>query len=173
MARGQVGAAEKQLGTTNAVAGTEQKDQQQLESKLIPGYTSLMDTGYLNPAEEAAATTSEMGAATSPFRSAEFQVANRAGATRNAADLTAQQDQLALEEGQTAGTAAAELQKEKMQNQEAGMYGLGQLKSQDQQEAENLYGLGPGTLNARAAGGGWSQGFKDVGGTLLGPLSHG
>lgn len=157
MARGQSQAAGDQLKMTDAVAGQQQGDQKALESKLIPGYSSLMDTGYMNPGEEAAATTSEMGAATQPFQSMGFQASNRAAATRNPADLTAQQDQLALEEGQTAGQTAAGLQEQKIQNQEAGMYGLGQLKSQDQQEAASMYGLGPGTLNARAAGGSGDQ----------------
>ena len=168
MARGQVGAAEKQLGKTNAVASAEDTSQQKLENQLVPGYTSLMDTGYLSPEEESAATTSEMGAATAPFKSAEFQAGNRAAATRNASDLTAQQDQLALEEGQTAGTAADELQKEKMANQEAGMYGLGQLRAEDLQAMEQMYGLGPSSLQARAAGPGWAQGFQAVAGSLLG-----
>jgi hypothetical protein len=163
MARGQAGKSDAQLGMTNAVAGAENAQQQALESKLIPDYTSLMNTGYLSPEEEQAAVTGEMGAATAPFETAKFEAANRAGATRNAADLTAQQDQLALEQGRTAGEAASNLQREKMANEEAGMYGLGQLKSQDQQAMEAMYGLGPSTLQARAAGGGWAQGFKDFG----------
>jgi hypothetical protein len=168
MARGQKEAADKQLKTTNAVAGAENAEQGKLESTLIPGYTSLMDTGYMNPAEEHAAATSEMGAATSPFETAKFEAGNRAAATRNPADLTAQQDQLALDEGRTAGEAASNLQKEKMANQEAGMYGLGELRGQDIGLESSMYGLGPGTLNARAAGGGWSQGFKDVAGSISG-----
>lgn len=157
MARGQSQAADKNLAMTNAVAGQQQGSQKALENKLIPGYSSLMNTGYMDPAEEHAAVTSEMGAATQPFESMGFQAANRSAATRNPADMTAQQDQLALEEGRTAGDTAAKLQEQKMQNQQAGMYGLGQLKSQDQQEAEHMYGLGPGTLGSRAAGGSGDQ----------------
>ena len=151
MPRGAAGAAKKQLATTNAIGATEQQQAQSLGSKLIPGYTSLMDTGYLSPEEEAAVTTSEMGAATAPFKSAEFQAANRAGATRNASDLTAQQDQLALEEGQVSGQAAAELQSQKMANQQAGMYGLGQEQQLATSEAESMYGMAPATINS------WSQ----------------
>lgn len=152
MARGQVGAAEKQLGKTNDVAGQQGAQATALEDQLIPGYTSMMDTGYLSPEEESAATTSEMGAATAPFSTAEFKARNDAAATRNDSNLPAQEDQLALEEGQTAGTAAANLQKEKMTNQEAGMYGLGGLEQGNMQAMESMYGLGPGTLQARAAG---------------------
>jgi hypothetical protein len=152
MARGQAQKADTQLGTTNAVGAQEQQKSNDLQNKLIPGYTSMMDTGYMSPAEEGAATTSEMGAATQPFESAGFKADQRAGATHNASDLTSQQDQLALDEGRTAGTAAAHLQDQKMQNQEAGMYGLNQIQSGDQHAMESMYGLGPGTLNGRAAG---------------------
>lgn len=152
MARGQSQAADTQLGKTNTVAGQQGAEAQQLESGLIPGYTSLMDTGYMSPQEEEAAVSGGMGAATQPFKSAEFSATNRAASTRNPADLTSQQDQLALEEGQTAGDEANKLQESKLQNQEAGMYGLNQLEAGNLQSMDSMYGLGPGTLSARAAG---------------------
>jgi hypothetical protein len=166
MARGQAGAADTQLGKTNDIGSQQQSQADTLRNKLVPGYTSLADTGYLSPADKAAATTNEMGAATAPFQSANFGAANRASATNNASDLTAQQDQLALEQGQTAGGAAANLQTEQMSNQLQGMYGLQGEEAASRGEAQGMYGLGPSTLNARAAGGGWSQGFKDVGQTV-------
>jgi hypothetical protein len=179
MARGQAQAAANNLATTNAIgsqyntqAGTDLSKANALQSDLIPGYTSLMDTGYLSPEEENAATTSEMGAATAPFSSAEFQAKNNAAATRNPAGLASQEDQLAEEEGQTAGTAASNLQAQKMQNQEAGMYGLSEqeqadaaLRGQDITAQDAMYGLGPGTLNARAASSGPQWGFG------VGPIS--
>lgn len=171
MARGQVGAANKQLSTTNDIGADERKRQQDLENKLVPGYTSLMDTGYFNPEEEHAAVTSEMGATAAPFETAGFEAAGRAGRTRNAADLTAQQDQLAMEQGRAAGDTAANLQKEKMQGQLAGTYGLGQLRKEDLDAMQSMYGLGPSTLQARAAGPGWSQGFKDVAGSIFKPIN--
>lgn len=146
--RGAASAAKTQLGTTNAIGAEQQKKADTLQNQLVPGYTSLMDTGYLSPDEEAAATQTEMGAASAPFETAKFGAANRAGATRNASDLTAQQDQLALEEGQTAAGAAATLQNQKMTNQQAGMYGLGQEQNLDVNEASTMYGLGPSTINA-------------------------
>ncbi len=152
MARGQAQAANNQLKQTNALGAGAGAEAGGINSTLIPGYTSLMNTGYMNPQEEAAATTSEMGTASAPFETTKFEAANRAGATRNASDLTAQTDQLALEQGQTAGQAAANLQQQKMQNQEAGMYGLGQIGQQQTGLEEAMYGLGPGTLQARAAG---------------------
>lgn len=152
MARGQSSISSGQLDTTNKIgAGAIDRSKKQ-QDELTPGYTSLMDTGYLNPEEEHAAVTSEMGAATQPFQTQDFNASNRAASTRNASDLTAQQDQLALDQGRTAGDAAANLQKEKMANQQAGMYGLSHQADQSQQLGESMYGLGPSTLQARAAG---------------------
>lgn len=152
MARGQRQAADKNLAMTNAVAANQGTRANKLEDTLIPGYTSLMDTGYLTPEEGTAATTSEMGAATAPFATAEFEGRNRAAATRNPADVTASEEQLAMEEGETAGNQAAELQKEKMAGQERGMYGLNALQQGNQETMARMYGLGPQTLGARAEG---------------------
>ena len=152
MARGQSQAADAQLNATNTIANDQQSQANALQSKLVPGYTSLMNTGYLSDADKAAATTNEMGAATAPFGTANFEANNRASATNNASDLTAQQDQLALEQGQVAGGAAANLQGQQMQNQLSGMYGLQGEQAASQGEAQGLYGLGPSTLQARAAG---------------------
>lgn len=139
-ARGEQMAA-AQMGITNAQAAQQGAQAEELESAVIPGYMSLMNTGYVTPEEKAAATTSEMGAATAPFQSAEFQAGNRAAATRNPADLTAQQDVLAQEEGQTAGNAAAELQNQQMRNQLAGMYGLTNLSEENLRAMGQMYGL--------------------------------
>lgn len=157
MARGQSQAAGAQLGLTNNIAGQEGAEASGLESKLIPGYESLMNTGYLNPAEEGAATTSEMGAATAPFESAKFDTSNRAAATRNPAGVQSGEDALALEEGSRSGSAAATLQNQKMKGQVGGMAGLEGLESGDLEAMERMYGLGPGTLSARAAGPGGDQ----------------
>jgi hypothetical protein len=127
-----------------------------------------MDTGYLSPQEEGAAVTSEMGSAMQPFDAAKFTANNRAAATRNDSNVTAENDQLALEQGRAAGDQAAQLQKEKMASQEAGMYGLAQQEQGNRQTEDQMYGLGPGTLQARAAGPGWSQGFRDIAGPILG-----
>jgi hypothetical protein len=152
MARGQKQHADTQLATTNDIGHQQQTRSNKLEDSLTPGYTSMMDTGYMNPQDEEAATNTEMGATSAPFQTADFKAKNTAAATRNPADLAAQQDQLAISEGQSAGDAAAKLQTQKMTNQEAGMYGLQQLQAGNQKEAEGMYGLGPGTLDARAAG---------------------
>jgi hypothetical protein len=152
MARGQAGAAEKQLHQTNVIGAQQGEEAQALENKLMPGYESLANTGYLSPEEEAAATTSEMGAATQPFETGKFQARNNAAATRNDSNLAAQEDQMALNEGRAAGTAASQLQLEKMANEEAGLSDIQGLQSEHFQGMENMYGLGPATLQARAAG---------------------
>ena len=152
MARGQSQAAANQLTLTNQVAGQQGAEAGGLEANLIPGYESLMNTGYLSPEEQQAATTSEMGAATEPFQAAGFQAKNDAAATRNSSGLAGQQDQLALEEGEVAGGQAANLQNQKMRNQEGGMEGLQGLETGNLDAMERMYGLGPSTLQARAAG---------------------
>lgn len=152
MARGQSQAADTNLATTNAVGAQENQKANALESTLVPGYTSMMNTGYGSPEEEGAAVTSEMGASTQPFESGRFRGESRAAATHNDADLSGMEDQLALDEGRAAGSAAANLNKEKSNNELAGMYGLHQLQSGDQQAAAHMYGLGPSTLSARAGG---------------------
>ena len=163
MARGQSQAAEAQLGTTNQIGAQAGQQAGQIHNKLIPGYESLMDPGYLNQADKNAATVNEMGAATQPFESAKFDANNRAAATRNPAGVAEQQDQLAQEEGRTAGTAAGALQQQQMQNQEAGMYGLGNIGQEQTGLEESMYGLGPGTLQARAAGSSpWASGLAGV-----------
>lgn len=176
MARGQSQAASAQLTKTNAVGDQENTEAQGLENQLIPGYTSLMDTGYLSPEEGSAATTSEMGAATQPFESADFTAKNNAAATHNASGVAEQEDQLALEKGQAAGGAAEDLQNQKMQNQEAGMYGLNQLEQGNQGFAENMYGLGPATLQARAAGESGDQlatGYINAAANVIGAVKGG
>lgn len=134
MARG--AAAANQLATTNGVA---QGDLAQ----AMPAYTSELQTGYMNPQEETAANTNEMGAAAQPFTAAKSEAANRASRTNNASDLTSQQDQLALEQGQTAGQTAGYLQQQKMGNQQQAANAL-------MGQSNSMYGLGPGTLDAQA-----------------------
>lgn len=162
MARGQKQAADAQLKTTNAVGDKYNSGASEIGGFTEPRYKKLANSGYFSPAEEAAATNSVMGSATQPFQTAKFEANNTAARTNNAADLTANQDELALREGRTAGEAADQLQNDKMKNQLAGMYGLSGMRAEDLNAMESMYGLGPGTLSARAAGGGWAQGFHDV-----------
>ncbi len=169
--RGQKQAADAQLKKTNAVGDQYNAGAGEIGGFTEPRYKKLADSGYFSPEEEAAATNSVMGGATQPFQTANFQNSNRAAATRNDAGLISGQDQLALEEGRTAGEAADQLQNDKMKNQLEGMYGLSGMRGEDLHAMESMYGLGPGTLGARAAGGGWSQGFHDVGSIVNGALN--
>jgi hypothetical protein len=166
MARGQAQSAQNQLNLTNQLGQGQLQQSTALENKLIPGYENLMKTGYFNPAEEAAATTRQMGATTAPFETAKFQASNRAAATRNPANIAEEEEKLALEEGQAAGNTAASLQEQKIQNQLAGTYGLTELQRANLGASMGLYGLGPSTLQARAAGGpgfSWSAGIPGIG----------
>lgn len=151
MPRGAAGQAKKTLGTTNSIGAAQQGQADTLEkSNLIPGYTNLEDTGYMSPGEEGAASTSEMGAATAPFGAADFTANNTAAATRNAGGVNANADQLALEQGQVAGGAAATLQQQKMGNQLAGISGINQLYGTNTSEAESMYGEAPSLVNAES-----------------------
>lgn len=152
MAKGQRQAADANLAATNQVAGSELAGADQLQGELTPAYTSEMNTGYMSPQDKQAAQEQTMGAASEPFDAASFQAANRAAATNNPADLTAQQDQLALEKGTATGNAATQLQAQQQEGQLAGAQGLSQLSDEDMKAMEGLYGLGPATLGARAAG---------------------
>src|SRR5215472_1866656 len=168
MARGQAQAADTTRKTTMGIGNQQFGQAGALEGSLVPAYTSLMDTGYFNPQEETAAGEDIMGSTAAPFATAKFTAGNRAAATHNASDLTGEEEQLALDQGTAEASAANKLQEQKMQNQEAGAYGLEQLFGENLKAGESMYGLQPGLLQARAAGVGWAQGFKDVLGTFRG-----
>src|SRR5437868_1748597 len=106
MARGQSQKADDQLKKTNAIGDQQNAAASEIGGFTEPRYKTVSDTGYFSPAEEASATNSVMGGATAPFESAKFEANNTAARTNNAADLTANQDELALREGRTAGEAA-------------------------------------------------------------------
>ena len=97
-----------------------------------------------------------MGALASPFAAAKTAMTNSAARTNNSAGLTAGQDALARGQGIAAGQQSAanqtafanDAQQQEAQAQQglAGIYGI------NQDTMAKLYGLGPGTLQARAAG---------------------
>ncbi len=141
MARGE-SVASDQRNKMNSAGDAQSAAAGEIGGFTEPRYKKLADSGYFSPAEEAAATNSVMGGATQPFQTAGFEANNTAARTNNAADLTANQDQLALSEGRTAGEAADQLQNDKMKNQMAGMYGLSGMRSEDLNAMESMYGLG-------------------------------
>lgn len=156
MAKGQAQAANKQLATTNDVAANLGTQQQGLSSKLTPLYTSMLNEGY-TPGQKSAMTEGATQGANSAFGTASDEAARSAGRTGNEAGLTAANDELALGKGQAMSNTGANLEQQfankQQQNTMYGLQGLGNLEGQDLQGMESMYGLGPGTLQARAAGG--------------------
>lgn len=107
-----------------------------------------------------------MGAVNATYGSA-ADTAKRAAATSgNPAAIGTLEDRLAREKGEAAGKEAGDIQIQnqlfKAQQQKQGQDILANLFGTDVGASTSLYGMGPATLGARAAGGGWSQGFKDV-----------
>jgi hypothetical protein len=171
MARGQAQAANKQLGLTNQVAGQELGKANSLENQLIPDYTSMLNQGY-TPAEESAMTTGGEGAVGSAYGAAKTEGENAAARTNNASNLTTQQDQLARDKGVGEGQLAAGLQEkfanEREANKKFGMTGLEGLYGGNQRSADQLYGLSPGLLQARATGKSELGDILGAGGAALG-----
>jgi hypothetical protein len=155
MARGQSQAASSQLNTTNQIGQNELGQANQLESSLIPDYQTDLTQGY-TPQEQTAMTTAGEGAIGSAYGSAAQDAARTAGRTNNASSLTAGQDQMALNKGTAMGQEAAGLQTEfanqQQTNRARGEQGIGNLEAGNLQSGDMMYGLGPGTLQARAAG---------------------
>jgi hypothetical protein len=155
MAKGQAQAAGNQLATTNAIGQQQQQQAGQLEAGLIPSYENMLTEGY-TPAQQSAMTTGALGSTAASYGAAGQDAVNSAARTNNASNLTAQQDQQALDKGVGMGQETAGLQQQfanrQQQNQQLGLEGLSQLYGTNQQAANSMYGLGPGTLQARAAG---------------------
>lgn len=111
-------------------------------------------------------TQQGMGAIASSYDTAAQEAGRRTARTRNQAGYGALQDALARNKGIAAGTEAGNLQKQfadkKDQMRQQGLAGLGNLYGLGTDVMSRLYGLGPSTLNSRAASPGWTQGFKDV-----------
>lgn len=151
MARGAAGAAQSNLGTTNALGAQNAQQQQNLESTLIPDYQSMLTQGY-TPQEQGAITTAGMGAIGSAYGGANADAARSAAATGNASNLTAQQDQLANQKGQAMGQEAAGLQSEfanqQQANQRFGLQGLAGQEAGNEGLESSMYGLGPSTINS-------------------------
>jgi hypothetical protein len=166
VARGQAGASDRQRALTNKVAGTEGAQASQLEAGLIPKYESMMDEGY-KPEELNAMRTAGLGAEAASADTAGWAAGNRASRTGNAAGLGAEESQLARDKGVTMGDTAANIElanaNARLGNEKFALSGEEGLFGTNTGAMESLYGMSPSLLQARAAGGGWSQGFRDVG----------
>lgn len=118
-----------------------------------------------------------MGAVNATYGAAGDEASRRAATSGNPAAIGTLADRLAREKGEAAGKEAGNIQIEnalfKANQQEQGRQILGQLYGTDVGAQTSLYGMGPATLGARAAGGGWTQGFKDVLGSITGAAPKG
>ena len=152
MARGQL--AQDQLSTTNQIGAQQNQASQALESQLTPLYTSMLSEGY-TPEQKNAMTTAGMGAEAGAFDAESNAAQNRVAATKNDAGFSAEEDQLARDKGTGMGTEAANLQagfaNQEQANQKFGAQGLESLYGTNTGAMENMYGLGPSTLNAYQA----------------------
>lgn len=176
MARGQAGAADRQRALTNQVAGSQLGQANALEAGLIPKYESMMNEGY-RPEELNAMRTAGLGSEAAAFDTAGWQAGNRAARTGNAAGVGAEESQLARDKGVAMGDEAAKIEmanaNARLANRRFALEGESGLFGENQRGMESLYGMSPALLQARAAGPGWTQGFKDVFGTLTGGAQTG
>lgn len=170
MARGQKEAANKQLGVTNAAAASAGAAGSALNPALVSGYQGMITGGGYDPTTKNAMTGTAYGSANEAYDTADAGAAGKVSRTRNDSGYADLLDSLARGRATTLANTGAGLQKsfadEAIRQKEAGLKGLGGLYGIDEETMAKLYGLGPGTLGARAAGGGWAQGFGSVAGGL-------
>jgi len=169
LARGQSQKADTQLGITNKAAGQYGQNAQQLYGQLTPMFTQEATSQGYDPATKAAMTESGMGGVAAQGAAQQEGAARRAAKTRNEAGQGALQESLARSRMLASGNEANQLQKQfsdyRTQQQQAGLRGLESLYGIGADTMAKLYGLGPSTLQARAAGGG---GFMSTLGKLIG-----
>ena len=193
MARGQKEAADTNLQKTNAAAtqagtqGTAMAQPYLDKSNSMFGLAApvvqqmIQRPGY-SDATKSMMRNDTLGGVASAYDATARNAANRATRTGNSAGYNDLAAELARSRARDSSTAAGDLnvqfENEANRHKEAGLnaasglydtsgklgssiYGIGQ------DTMSKLLGLGPSTLQSRAAGGGWSQGFKDVFGALL------
>ena len=166
MARGQAQAASKQLNTTNAAAAGYGANAGSLFGTLVPQANSLINSQGFDPATLSAITNAGMGGVNAAFGDSANQLQRSAAVAGNPASIGGQLDALARSKGLAAGSEAGNIQianqQEKDTQRQEGLNLLNSIYGTNVGAETSLYGLGPGTLQARAAGPGWAQGFKDV-----------
>jgi len=164
MARGQRQAADQQRALTNQYAADAYQRGEGIYSGLLPGYQDLASGKGYSDAEKAAMTNATMGGLGATFDALRQSAANRVARTRNAAGFNELDDELARGQGREAADLASQNQfrfaNEAQRHREVGLGGLSGLYGVNQDEIARLLGLGPGLLQARAAGrGGFGIGF--------------
>jgi len=164
MARGQRQAADQQRALTNQYAADAYRRGEGIYSGLLPGYQDLASGKGYSDADKAAITNATMGGLGATFDRLRQSAENRVARTRNAAGFNELEDELARSQGREAARLAAEDQfqfaNEAQRRKEFGLRGLSGLYGVNEEEMARLLGLGPGLLQARAAGrGGFGIGF--------------
>jgi hypothetical protein len=162
MAKGQAGAADKQLKTTNAVASGAGNNAAGFMSSLSPFYSGEMTNPQGYGAQDMnnmlTASNQSLGGATAGITG---QGALQGARTRNSAGITSALDSASRGAEQQQSENALGVQNAnamlKQQQQQAGAAGTAGLFGTETGLEGQMYGLGPGTLNARAAGGSWMQ----------------
>lgn len=166
MARGQAGKADAQLNTTNKAAAGYGSNASDLYGSLVPQAQSLVNSTGYDPATLSAITNAGMGGVNAAFDDAGNEIKRSAARSGNPAGVGGQLDALARSKGVAGGKEAGDIQiqnaaeRDKLRQQ--GLDLMNSMYSTNVGASNQLYGLGPSTLGARAAGGGWAQGFHDV-----------
>lgn len=171
MARGQKQAADKNLALTNAVAAGAGASATAERAPLLKGYEGMISGGGYDQSTKNAITGTAYGSANQAYDTADAAAGGRVARTRNDAGYLDSLDSMARGRAETLANTGASTQKsfadEAIRQKEAGLKGIGGLYGIDEDTMAKLYGYGPSTLGARASGGGWSQGFKDVAGSVI------
>jgi hypothetical protein len=149
MARGQAQAADAQLGLTNQVAG-----QQGAQAQGILGVDMPAVMNQINPSAttRSAMTQLPTQGANAAFNARQQSNAQRVAKTNNSAGYGALSDKLAMDKGQADSTAALQGQTAITNLQNEGVKNAGNLFGVSTDTMAKMYGLGPSTLQARAAG---------------------
>lgn len=147
MGRKQAQAAQDVQKATVGAAGQQAQQATALENQLIPSYEQMMNEGF-TPQGKAAM----MAGATEPIAAAadtaNFEAANRAARTGNAASQDALASEVARNKGVDIGRAAEGVEAQNEMARRYGMEGLGKLFGANLNAEESLYGMQPSIINS-------------------------
>lgn len=171
MARGQKEAADAQRKTTNTQAGIVGGRAGDIFSSLMPQLQGMASNpqGYSTTDLNSMRTGSRqaLGGANAGVTGLGSLLGAR---TRNTAGIPAALGEAMRESGRIGSQNELGIEKSnadlKQAQQQQALSALGGLYGTNLGNATDLYGQGVGALGARAAGGGWTQGFKDIVGSV-------
>ena len=156
MARGQAKKADQQLAITNTAAAGAGANATAERAPLIAGYQGMISGGGYDQSTKNAITGTAFDSANQAYDTADAAAGGRVARTRNDAGYLDSLDSLARGRAQTLASTGAGTQKsfadEAIRQKEAGLKGIAGLYGIDEDQMARLYGLGPGTLQARASG---------------------